>query len=225
MSALSKIYAEAQPFPHIVLTTEHGVLPVLFPGINELAEEALAEWPDTMALADRVYDNALEKKIMVSNPDKFPPSIRGLVDLMNGPEFVRFLSDLTGIKDLLPDHELVGGGLHEIPPGGKLGMHIDFAKHSKRPLFRRVNALLYLNKNWLEAWGGHLELYNKQTGDHLRVRPAFGRLVVFSTTAESWHGHPEPLACPVGHSRKSVALYYYTEAAGGSIYNDDTEFM
>ncbi len=33
---------------------------------------------------------------------------------------------------------------------------------------------------------------------------------VFSTTDFSYHGHPEPLTCPEGRTRKSLALYYYT---------------
>jgi hypothetical protein len=43
-----------------------------------------------------------------------------------------------------------------------------------------------------------------------KVAPAFNRCVIFSTTDFSYHGHPEPLACPVGVTRKSLALYYYS---------------
>jgi hypothetical protein len=43
--------------------------------------------------------------------------------------------------------------------------------------------------------------------------------VVFTTTDTSFHGHPEPLACPEGRTRKSIALYYYSrdrpEGEGG----------
>jgi hypothetical protein len=34
--------------------------------------------------------------------------------------------------------------------------------------------------------------------------------VIFSTTDFSYHGHPEPLTCPEGMTRKSLALYYYS---------------
>ena len=33
---------------------------------------------------------------------------------------------------------------------------------------------------------------------------------IFSTTSNSYHGHPDPLTCPEGRSRRSFALYYYT---------------
>src|SRR5436305_5561679 len=44
-----------------------------------------------------------------------------------------------------------------------------------------------------------------------RVMPYFNRCVVFSTTSTSFHGHPEPLACPEDRTRKSMALYYYSK--------------
>ncbi|HBS32523.1 MAG TPA: proline hydroxylase, partial [Parvularcula sp.] len=42
------------------------------------------------------------------------------------------------------------------------------------------------------------------------IVPEFGRCVVFSTTGESFHGHPAPVAHPEGKPRRSIALYYYT---------------
>jgi hypothetical protein len=43
-----------------------------------------------------------------------------------------------------------------------------------------------------------------------KVPPVFNRCVIFNTDADSYHGHPEPMACPEGTYRRSVALYYYT---------------
>jgi hypothetical protein len=40
--------------------------------------------------------------------------------------------------------------------------------------------------------------------------PSIGRCVIFKTDADSFHGSPAPLACPEGVTRKSIALYYYT---------------
>jgi hypothetical protein len=33
---------------------------------------------------------------------------------------------------------------------------------------------------------------------------------LFETNDISYHGHPDPLQCPEGVFRKSIALYYYT---------------
>jgi Rps23 Pro-64 3,4-dihydroxylase Tpa1-like proline 4-hydroxylase len=93
-----------------------------------------------------------------------------------------------------------------------LKVHVDFNRHARTGLYRRINALLYLNEDWDENYAGHLELWDRSMERRgQRVAPLFNRLVVFNTTDRSWHGHPEPLACPEGRSRKSMALYYYTK--------------
>jgi hypothetical protein len=46
-----------------------------------------------------------------------------------------------------------------------------------------------------------------------KILPVFNRCVLFNTSTFAYHGHPEPLLCPEGNSRKSLALYYYTATA------------
>ena len=71
--------------------------------------------------------------------------------------------------------------------------------------------MVYLNKDWEEEYGGHLELWEKDMSQCVsKILPKFNRAAMFSTTGDSWHGHPNPLSCPEGKSRKSLALYYYT---------------
>jgi hypothetical protein len=41
------------------------------------------------------------------------------------------------------------------------------------------------------------------------VLPSWNRWVIFQYGPESWHGHPEPLACPEGVERRALAIYYY----------------
>ena len=43
-----------------------------------------------------------------------------------------------------------------------------------------------------------------------KVAPIFNRLMVFGTTDFTYHGHPNPLRCPEGMTRKSLALYYFS---------------
>ncbi len=96
-------------------------------------------------------------------------------------------------------------------PGGLLKIHADFNKHPVTQLDRRLNVLVYLNKDWEEAYGGHFELWDKNMEKaEVRILPIFNRMAVFSTTSYSYHGHPDPLTCPADRSRKSIALYYYT---------------
>ena len=48
--------------------------------------------------------------------------------------------------------------------------------------------------------------------------PLWNRAVIFSTTDESFHGHPDPLTTPQGKFRNSIALYYYTKDAPAEGY-------
>ena len=40
--------------------------------------------------------------------------------------------------------------------------------------------------------------------------PLLNHAVIFTTDERSLHGFPDPLTCPAGVSRKSLAFYYYT---------------
>ena len=201
--ALRERYRTADPFPHIVIdglfddADLEGVL-VTFPRPDE------TRWLR--------FDSTTEKKLGYYHEHSvISPVVRRFLDAMNGFEMLLFLEELTGIEGLIPDPYFGGGGLHQIEPGGYLKIHADFNVHPKLRLDRRVNMLIYLNRDWQEEWGGHLELWNEpMTECRQRVLPLFNRTVVFSTTDTSWHGHPHPLASPPGVTRKSVSLYYYT---------------
>lgn len=194
-------YASVNPFPHAVF---HNAFDEAFLSIVE------SEFPDLDKLADRKFDNRYEKKLVTHGESKLSPSARNLVRQLNSEPFLLWLSELTGIKNLIPDPYLIGGGYHEIKQGGKLGVHVDFNKHSMWGADRRINVLIYLNKDWQPEYGGGIKLYDTDKVERVCVQPEFNTMVVFSTTETSWHGHPEPLTCPPGRSRKSIALYYYT---------------
>ena len=54
--------------------------------------------------------------------------------------------------------------------------------------------LIYLNKNWKNDWGGEFELWPKDLNNcEKKVLPIFNRMVIFSTTSHSYHGHPSHL--------------------------------
>ena len=134
-----------------------------------------------------------------------------LIDMLNGQEFIRWLEWLTGIAGLRPDPGLAGGGVHRIGRGGFLKIHTDFNWHRGLQMHRRVNLLLYLNEGWRGEWGGALELWREDmSACAVEILPLFNRMVIFSTTDRSYHGHPEPLSCPEDITRDSIALYYYS---------------
>src|SRR6202040_262421 len=130
---------------------------------------------------------------------------------LNSITFLEFLSAVTGIPNLISDPSFEGGGLHQIVRGGKLAIHADFNRHRNYGLDRRLNLLLYLNKDWREEYGGHLQLGDREmSACQAKVLPLFNRVMIFGTTDFTYHGHPDPLQCPEAMTRKSLALYYFS---------------
>lgn len=176
------------PFPHIVI--ENFIDEKTLKAIND-------EWPE------EGWTQSNGKSSIKWHTQKLPPAAARIA---NSQYVLDLVKSLTGIDDLFTDPELLGAGLHCIPTGGYLGMHVDFNRHPKG-WQRKVNFLLYLNQEWQTEWNGHLQLGIRQP---VRIEPVGGRAVIFITNDNSWHGHPEPLNCPDGVQRRSLALYFYT---------------
>src|SRR5580698_7939716 len=195
-------YKAAKPFPHIYFD---NFLP------EEAAEAALRDFPQPKQLAWNAFAGQNEKKLAFDQVEKLPDSIRDVLYFLNSRPMVQFLEVLTGIEGVIPDPYFVGGGLHQIERGGHLEVHADFNHHQKLNLDRRLNVLVYMNKDWKEEYGGHFELWNRDmTAAEKKILPLFNRCAIFSTTEFSYHGHPTPLECPPDRSRKSLATYYYS---------------
>ena len=140
------------------------------------------------------------------------PIARYVLKYLNSEKSLSFLQELTGIDDLIPDNLFMGGGVHKITNGGKLAVHADYSYHRITQYHRRVNLLLYLNKDWKPEYGGNLELWepdmSKKVAD---IEPIFNRAVIFNITNKALHGHPIPLNTPPDVARYSFALYYFTK--------------
>ena len=195
-------YANAKPFPHIVID---NFLP------EEVLNDILNEYPKAGDIDWQKFENKAEKKLANKHERYMGDHTRSLLYQLNSSTFITFLETLTGIQGIIPDPHFEGGGLHQIERGGYLKVHADFNRHTKMRLDRRLNLLLYLNKDWKEEYGGYLELWDTDmTRCEKKILPIFNRFVLFTTTDFTYHGHPEPLTCPEGWTRKSLALYYYT---------------
>ena len=198
------IYLNANPYPHIILDNFFN---------NSFLTKVLNDFPDLKNInTSEKYDNKNEVKMSYNKCENFPDNIKYLFNFLNSKTFLLFLQNLTSIKEtLLSDPYLMGGGLHEIKKGGVLKVHTDFNRHPFFDLDRRINVLIYLNKDWKNKYGGDLELWDKDMKKCIRkIEPKFNRMVIFSTTDFSNHGHPDPLNCPENISRKSLALYYFS---------------
>jgi len=197
-------YQHEQPYPYIILD---NFLP------NTSAKTAMAAFPAVKDEGWIHYLHVNEKKHGLNKFDLMPPYIREVIQTLNHPDTVDFISRLTGIPNLLADDSLEGGGLHQTCRGGFLNVHADFTVHPhKRHWRRRVNLLLYLNEKWEESYNGHLELWSRDMARcEKKIAPLFNRCVIFNTDEDSYHGVPETILCPEDMTRKSIALYYFTE--------------
>lgn len=202
-TSLGSVYRSNAPFPHIVID---NFLP------ENVLEMVLEDFPTPESKHWTAYTNVTENgKLASRNYSDIPSRIRFVLDSLNTAPFLRFLESLTGIEGLIPDPYYEGGGMHQTGRGGWLSIHVDFNRYKKLNLYRHINVIVYLNKEWKEEYGGHLELWdNKMKHCIKKVAPIFNRCVIFTTSENSHHGHPEPLTCPEGITRKSLAWYYYT---------------
>lgn len=210
--SLASSYTQATPFPHIVID---NFLPENL--IDCIHANFPAEQTNAEMLYERGYKGQHKRQI---NPNQCSPQLKNIFAAFNSAAMLQFLEKLTGIDGLIPDPYFVGGGLHETKTGGFLGVHADFRINKKLHVERRINAIIYLNKDWQEEYGGNLELWDTQMKACVKkVLPVYNRCVIFNTDKDSNHGHPEPLTSPEHISRKSIALYYYTSS--NAIYADN----
>lgn len=180
------------------------------------ADRVLAAYP-TFEEATRVgrsFSAVNEKgKVQVTDASTFAEPVAELNQTLASPEFLELLSDVFEMPNLLPDEELVGGGIHQTGSRGHLDVHVDFNYINERQLHRRLNILIYFNKNWKPEYGGNIELWDKDVKTCVQsFSPIFNRCVVFETNEISYHG-VTAVKCPEGQSRKSFAAYYYTREA------------
>jgi hypothetical protein len=217
LSSLRRRFLQNQPYPHVRI--EEFLDP-------EIAIALAREFPDMATDAWTRYKHQNENKVGLAKRSLFPPLLGEVVDELNSPAFVRWLSELTGIPDLVSDDMLEGGGLHQSGTDGFLNVHTDFSNHHYHKHWRRqINLILYLNPNWDEQWGGALELWDREMRRCVaKVLPLLNQALIFRTDEISYHGFPEPLRCPGGESRKSLALYYYTVESGAEVKTHSTNY-
>jgi len=203
-AALRRELRKAQPFPHLVVKGWFN--PVLLELVREEFDLfARDQW--------RVIEN--EEQLTHRTPPRptLGPASEIYFGIVNSGWFLELLAEITESSDLLADPQLFGGGLHETPPGGVFGIHRDFDVHLRHGLRNRMVFITYLNPGWDPAWGACLELWGgKPPARMCTVPPEFNTSVLLMHGPDSFHGHPEPMCAPPGHTRRSVATYYYQNA-------------
>jgi hypothetical protein len=217
VTGLAAEFAAAQPFSHIVvdnfLTAPQSTVTAAFP---------VPEWTGWTGFKDAYQPN----KRVCGDIDVMPPLFQDMVHELCGPAFLGFLEKVTGIRGLIPDPYLQGGGLHASGTGGTLTPHADFHHYGRMALYRRINVLVYFNPDWQPEYGGSLELFEKgKDRPDQSVVPVYGRMVAFLTDYRSIHGFTQPVVGP-DRWRRSLALYYYTAEKADQFSGDgDTHWQ
>jgi hypothetical protein len=134
-------YQRAYPFPHAIFD---DFLP------QQMAERIADEFPDAHCPSFRFYPFPFLKQsgLQDKNFAGVSPFLRHILNEFNGKVFLAFLQRLTGIEGLIADPHFYGGAIHQILPGGQLPIHADFNWDARRQLDRRINALVYFNRDW-----------------------------------------------------------------------------
>ena len=157
------------------------------------------------------YSHTNQIKTGLTDKSLMGKNTRLLIEELSSPVFLKWLSTLTGFKDLIVDPKLDMAGLHKIKKNGYLNVHTDEQAHTKHKYWKRkLNLLIYLSPDYEEHWRGNLELWDYKNRKLIEsIPPEFNRCVIFATDDKSYHGHPSLLNCPENTARRSLALYYY----------------
>ncbi len=210
ISKLSADFSNARPYRHVAIENFLS---------EETANKLVSNFPDDADMS-RHYKGLNEMKSEGSNFSAFDNAFSDVKTALNSEEWRKTLSTITGISDLFSTDDAMGSGVHQGRDGSYLDIHIDFNVHHLSNVHRRLNLLIFLNKNWKETYGGKLELWNADVSKcEKEFLPLFNRCVIFETNEISYHGYSK-ITIPKGESRKSFFCYYYTKLGQGIKYHD-----
>lgn len=204
-------FRAAEPFPHVAID---GLFPenVLQAILDELPSRDANRWTH-WGSGSKYEDPTDFPKVGISREALVGPATRNFMLQLNSALFLQFLAILSGAApdSLFADPTFRGGGLHSTGAGGRLLVHADAERHPVgKPFCQKLNLIVYLNREWPEEYGGHLELWSRDSSHCVqRIAPRFNTTVIFESGTNTYHGHPHPLACPKGRFRYSLACYYY----------------
>ena len=201
-------FLHGDPFKHVVI---EGFFEPSF------AERLLADFP---SFNPRLATNELgmtARKAVNTNIREISSVYQQLYEAIGSRPFLDLVSRISGIPDLILDPKMYGGGTHDNQHGQELDPHVDFNYDEAQQLHRRLNLIVYMNKEWSTEWGGALEIHSNPrdpaTNRISSYDPLFNRCVMFETNERSWHGFPK-ISLPEGKrhlSRKSISIYLYTK--------------
>ena len=130
------------------------------------------------------------KKLAFDVVEKATRSIRDVLYFLNSRPMLQFLETLTGIEGVAARPQLYRRRAAPDQAGRSARSACRLQLPQTLRLDRRINVLIYLNKDWKEEYGGHFELWDREvTRAEKKILPVFNRCAIFNTTSVSFHGH------------------------------------
>jgi len=182
---------------------------------DEIANECFNMFPNPYIFDNSnwcYYKNPIENKYTLNKFDNHD-LIKKIFSYLQTDNFLLIIKKITGIDNLETDEYLHGAGIHAYPNNGKLDIHLDYNIHPITGKERRVNLIIYLNKNWKKEYGGDIKLYDNEFNEYNKNEDVsmWNTGYLFRTSDISYHGLPTPIKCPENEFRKSLAIYYVSE--------------
>ena len=138
------------------------------------------------------------------------PCLREFHEDIHSKRFERILQFITN-KEVFVDPKNHGGGLHQGRGNSKLDMHLDYNYHPiNKNWWREVNLLFYMNKDWREEYGGHLDIRDLRDNRECRLPVAFNSLIIQRCDNYTLHGY-KTTSFPSDIYRTSIATYAFVE--------------
>jgi Rps23 Pro-64 3,4-dihydroxylase Tpa1-like proline 4-hydroxylase len=203
-----EIFQNNKPFKYVVIEDFLS---------NDLAQILLKDFPSFDPKKALNEIGQVGRKAVHENLSEISDNYQQLANYLNSLEFLKTISQLTGIEGLINDETFYGGGTHENLHGQELDPHVDFNYDERNGYHRRLNLIIYLNKEWQSEWGGCLDLHSNPRSPEIdqviSFLPTFNRCAIFETNEYSWHGFRKiQLPEDKRHlSRKSLSIYLYSK--------------
>ena len=195
---LNKKYVGTPPYPTLCLDN-------FIPSetVKKMKEECNnLSWDKTFTRAD---SHMLEKLDI----DECPVALE-VKNQLSSKKFLKWLGDITGHYDLIPDPYMIGAGYMRCGRGDSLKIHTDFNFCNEIKLYRMLSLIVYLNDEWKEEWNGDLQFWDfERKACVKKYYPNAGRMVLWRYHRLGFHGHPDPINCPQNVFRDGFRMFYY----------------
>ncbi len=174
---------------------------------NKLAVKIFENFPNIEASKQK--KNLREHKYVAYQMDRYHAILEEIIYAFQDKRVVSIIEEICRIKPIFPDEHLYAGGLSMMKKNNFLNPHLDNSHDKDRKRKRALNLLYYVTPNWVESYGGNLEIWP----DGLKNKPItisskFNRLIVMQTHKNSWHSVNKVFHDGI---RCCVSNYYFSD--------------